>query len=251
MIELRGRTVTPGFQDAHVHPISSGLDRLRIDLSGHRGIPDYVAVVRAYADAHPDEPWLIGSGWSLADFPGGIARRETLDAVVADRPVVIQNRDGHDAWVNSRALEIAGITADTPDPARGRIARDPDGTPSGTLHELAQELVTLLAPAAGQADRERALLASQAYLRRIGITAWQDAGVDLEDDPGLQVPGRARVADRALVAAAGIPDAASTRSTSWPSGVGPAARAATRRRASSSWSTASSRTGPRRCWPRT
>ena len=77
----------------------------------------------------------------MAAFEGGTPRREDLDRIVPDRPVFLTNRDGHGAWVNSKALELAGITAATPDPADGRIERDPDGTPSGTLHEGAMDLV--------------------------------------------------------------------------------------------------------------
>jgi predicted amidohydrolase YtcJ len=89
--------------------------------------------------------------------------------------VFLPNKDGHDAWVNSRALELAGVTADTPDPHDGRIARDPDGTPLGTLHEGAQDLVERFIPPTTDLEREQALLASQAYLHGIGITNWQDA----------------------------------------------------------------------------
>ena len=88
----------------------------------------------AYADEHPDEEWIVGSGWYMGDFPGGTPRREDLDSVLPDRPGYFPNRDGHSSWVNSRALELAGITRDTPDPFGGRIERDPDGTPTGSLH---------------------------------------------------------------------------------------------------------------------
>ena len=88
----------------------------------------------------------------MADFPGGTPRREDLDAIVPDRPVFLTNRDGHGAWVNTRALELAGITADTPDPGDGRIERDPDGSPTGTLHEGAMDLVGAL-DARRHADR--------------------------------------------------------------------------------------------------
>lgn len=177
VIALRGRTVAPGFGDSHVHPVMGGLARLRCELHDARGAEDYLGIIAAYAAAHPDAAWILGGGWSLADFPGGLPRREDLDRVVPDRPVFLPNRDGHDAWVNSRALALAGITADTPDPAHGRIARDPDGTPLGTLHEGAMDLVERLVPEAGEADLRAALLESQRYLHSLGITNWQDAWV--------------------------------------------------------------------------
>jgi predicted amidohydrolase YtcJ len=181
VIELRGRTVTPGFQDAHAHPLHAGLTRGRCELHGAEGLDQYLERVAAYAASHPDVQWIQGGGWSMADFPSGLARREDLDRVVPDRPVYLPNRDVHDAWVNSRALELAGITAETPDPTHGRIARDPDGTPTGTLHEGAMELVSRLIPAAGPDEMQRALLDAQRHLHSLGITAWQDAWVTQPD----------------------------------------------------------------------
>ncbi len=181
VIELRGRTATPGFQDAHAHPIHAGLARIRCELHGERGLDRYLAVIADYAATHRDSEWILGGGWSMADFPGGLARREDLDRVVPDRPVYLPNRDVHDAWVNSRALELAGIDAGTPDPPDGRIARDPDGTPSGMLHEGAMDLVGRLAPPTTPDEMRAALLDAQRYLQALGITAWQDAWVTDED----------------------------------------------------------------------
>lgn len=178
VIELRGRTVTPGFQDAHVHPVHGGLAMLRCDLheDAMSGPPD--DLIAAYVASHPDETWIRGSGWYMAAFEGGTPRREHLDRLVPDRPAFLTNRDGHGAWVNSRALELAGITADTPDPSDGRIERDPDGTPSGTLHEGAMALVTRLMPDDTPAELEEALRLGQRYLHGLGVTAWQDAIVE-------------------------------------------------------------------------
>jgi len=124
VVQLGGRTVTPGFQDAHIHPMEAGLEALRCDLHDRRGLDTYLAVIADYAAIHPDLEWITGGGWALDDFPGGTPRAEDLDRVVSDRPVFLPNKDGHGAWVNSRALELAGITAATPDPAAGRIERD-------------------------------------------------------------------------------------------------------------------------------
>jgi predicted amidohydrolase YtcJ len=182
VIELRGRTVTPGFQDAHVHPVHGGLARLRCELHDTRGREAYLAVIAEYARTHPDEAWIRGGGWYMDDFPGGTPRREDLDAVVPDRPVFLTNRDGHGAWANTRALEIGGVTADTTDPADGRIERDTDGRPSGTLHEGAMALVERFEPDDTPADLEAALRLGQAYLHSLGITAWQDAIVRPETE---------------------------------------------------------------------
>ncbi|MEU6196209.1 amidohydrolase [Streptomyces sp. NPDC047061] len=175
VVDLAGRLLLPGFQDAHIHPVPAGLELTQCDLTGLRTAEETVAAVRAYAEAHPERAWIQGGGWSMEAFAGGTPTKELLDAVVPDRPVYLPNRDHHGAWVNSRALELAGIGRDTPDPADGRIERDASGAPSGTLQEGAMQLVGRLAPPAGPADRLAALLHAQRHLHALGITAWQDA----------------------------------------------------------------------------
>ncbi|MGV9245638.1 amidohydrolase [Streptomyces sp. NPDC003710] len=175
VVDLAGRLLLPGFQDAHVHPVPAGLELTRCDLTRARTAEDTLAAVRAYAEAHPDREWITGGGWSLEAFEGGTPTRQLLDAVVPDRPVHLVNRDHHGAWVNSRALELAGITRDTPDPADGRFERDASGEPTGMLQEGAMSHVGRLTPAATTADLLAALLYAQRHLHALGITAWQDA----------------------------------------------------------------------------
>jgi predicted amidohydrolase YtcJ len=179
--------VSPGFTDAHVHPIQGGLERLRCDLAELATREEYLAAIRAYADSRPDVEWILGGGWSMPAFPGGTPLAADLDSVVPDRPVFLPNRDHHGAWVNSRALEIAGISRDTPDPPDGRIERDADGNPTGTLHEGATALVSRHLPRTTGEDYRRALLEGQRYLHSLGVTSWQDAIVGSYsgmDDPG-------------------------------------------------------------------
>lgn len=126
VIDLKGRMVLPGMQDVHIHPISGGMEANACDLNALNTVDQYVAKIKECADAHPDDPWIKGGGWSMASFgPGAIASKKLIDAVVADRPVIVASRDGHSSWANSKAIEIAGITNDTPDPPDGRIDRDP------------------------------------------------------------------------------------------------------------------------------
>jgi predicted amidohydrolase YtcJ len=175
VVDLRGGLLLPGFQDAHVHPVQGGLERLRCDLSEIDTREGYLAAIRAYADANPDRLWIGGGGWSMTVFgPEGPTAAE-LDEVVPDRPVFLPNRDHHGGWVNSRALELAGIDRRTPDPADGRIERDADGNPTGTLHEGAMRLVEALVTGTTDDEYYRALLNAQAYLHSLGITAWQEA----------------------------------------------------------------------------
>lgn len=178
-IELSGRTLLPGFTDAHCHPVLAGVEMRRCDLHDVAESRDaYIDAVRAYAEARPDLDWIAGSGWAMAAFPGGTPSRADLDAAVLDRPAILDNRDGHGAWVNSRALELAGIDRDTADPTDGRIERTEEGEPQGTLHEGAIHLVSRLLPHPTLDEVVDGLEHAQAYLHRLGITAWQDAIVD-------------------------------------------------------------------------
>jgi predicted amidohydrolase YtcJ len=180
VIALRGRTVIPGFQDAHVHPVHGGLDALGCDLHDLMQADDYDPVIRAYADANPAASWIVGGGWYMAAFEGGTPHREVLDRLVPDRPVFLNSRDGHSAWVNSRALELAGVDATTSDPSDGRIEREADGSPAGTLQEGAMALVERFLPDLTPDHLEEALRAGQRHLHALGITAWQDAIVEPE-----------------------------------------------------------------------
>jgi hypothetical protein len=200
VIELRGRSVMPGFQDAHVHPVHGGLSFLRCDLHEDAMSGPGYDKIAAYAAAHPDETWIRGGGWYMAAFENGTPRREDLDRIVPDRPAFLLNRDGHGAWVNSRALEIAGITSDTPDPKDGRIERDPDGTPSGTLHEGAMDLVGEFVPDDSPADLEEALRLGQRHLHGFGITSWQDAAVmsDHEEPAYVALASRGELTGRVV-----------------------------------------------------
>jgi predicted amidohydrolase YtcJ len=175
VIDLRGRMVLPGFQDGHVHAGAAGLDRLRCDLSPLHSADGYLKAIRGYADAQPDADWIVGGGWAMDVFPGGTPSAVELDRAIPDRPVFLSNRDNHAAWVNSRALELAGIDGATLDPSDGRIEREEGGSPQGTLHEGAMTLVRRIMPSTSAQDIERAILIAQDYLHSLGITAWQDA----------------------------------------------------------------------------
>jgi predicted amidohydrolase YtcJ len=177
VVDVTGGLVTPGFQDAHAHPLAAGVDLLRCDLNGSSSAQDTLARIAGYSVAHPEVTWILGSGWSMAHFAAGTPTREALDAVVADRPVILSNSDGHGAWVNTRALELAGVNASTPDPRDGRIERDATGAPQGTLHEGAAALVERLAPEPTADEQLAGLLQAQHVMFSHGITAWQDAAV--------------------------------------------------------------------------
>ncbi len=175
VVDLAGGLVLPGFQDAHVHPVQAGLERLRCDLTSLHARGDYLVAVRTYAEAHTDRPWVLGGGWSMPAFGPKGPLAADLDSIVGDRPVFLPNRDHHGAWVSTAALRLAGIDRDTPDPVDGRIERDEDGEPTGTLHEGAMDLVQRIVPAASDDECDAALRVAQAHLHSLGVTAWQDA----------------------------------------------------------------------------
>lgn len=175
IVDLDGGLLLPGFVDAHIHPVEAGLEQLACDLSGERTQEGYLSAITAYATTHPDLPWIVGGGWAQAAFPGGTPLAADLDRIVPDRPVFLQNRDHHGAWVNSAALRLAGVDRTTPDPIDGRVERDADGTPNGMLHEGARSLVSRLVPADTPEDIRAALLAAQRTLHAFGVTGWQDA----------------------------------------------------------------------------
>src|SRR6266567_440689 len=175
VIDLRGRALLPGFQDAHVHPAFAGVTMTGCNLIGAASLDEALARIRSYADSCPGQAWIAGAGWRMEWFPGGTPGRELLDQVTGGRAVFLLNRDAHGAWASSRALELAGVDARTPDPPDGRIEREAGGGPQGTLHEGAATLVGRHVPPVTFEDRLAGLLLAQAHLQARGITAWQDA----------------------------------------------------------------------------
>ena len=198
-IDLNGALATPGFIDAHVHPASSGLDKLRCHFDDAGDAGSALTTVALYAAANPNLPWIVGAGWSQSWFPNGCPSKDLLDRVIADRPVLLTNTDGHGAWANSKAFDVAGITRDTPDPPDGRIERLPDGSPQGTVHEGAIELVERHAPEETVDDLEAGLMWGQQELLRHGITGWQDAIVTEKiQDAYLRLAGDGRLTGRVV-----------------------------------------------------
>lgn len=178
-LDLPGGFVLPGFQDAHVHTPGAGRNLRTVDLHDLPGRQAYLDRIAEYAATHSDEPWLVGGGWALEHFPGGLPHKRDLDAVCPDRPVFLYNRDVHGAWANSAALAIGGIDAQTPDPSDGRIERDPEtGEPTGVLHEgAAYSFEARWLPQVSRAEWETGILEGQRHLHALGITGWQDAWV--------------------------------------------------------------------------
>lgn len=171
LIDLEGKALLPGFTDAHAHPISGGLALLGCDLTGIEEPDSIIAFIDDFARENPEKTWVRAYNFWLASFPGGNPRKEWLDAIIPDRPAYVESSDGHSAWVNSKALELAGISAETPDPPNGTIERDPiSKEPTGTLREEAMYLVENLIPAYTTAELEEGLKKGLELANSLGIT---------------------------------------------------------------------------------
>ena len=181
-IEGRGRTLLPGLIDAHGHVFDLGLEAVRVRLTGTQSLSEALARVRAYAAEHAHQDWLLGAGWNQVIWKlGRFPLATELDTAVAGRPVVLERIDGHAKWLNSRALQAAGITRDTPDPQGGRIERDAAGNPSGVLVDKAMALVEKVVPEPSDAEMRAALRAALSELNALGLTSVGDAGVSARE----------------------------------------------------------------------
>ncbi|HEV7704621.1 MAG TPA: amidohydrolase [Gemmatimonadaceae bacterium] len=178
VIELKGRMLLPAFHDSHVHPLTAGLrlDECALDdLTTPAQVADSIAKC---AKARPNDAWFRGHGWQLPVFPHANPSRALLDSLVPDRPAYLRAADGHSAWVNSRALALAHVTARTKNPPDGRIERDAAGNPSGTLREGAADLVSALLPKTTDEERVRGLERAVTYANSLGIVGLQEASAD-------------------------------------------------------------------------
>ncbi len=175
VIDAAGGLLTPGFTDAHVHPVQGGYERLHCDLTDSRDAEHALSMIAEYAAAHPDDEWIVGGGWHMDHFDGGMPATELLEQVAPGRRILLSNADHHGAWASPAALVAAGIDADTPDPPSGHIDRRADGSLQGTFQESAVDLFADHLPAASTVDYVAALGEAERYLHSVGVTGWQDA----------------------------------------------------------------------------
>ncbi len=182
IIDLEGKMVLPGLHDLHIHPLSGAAQVLyQCNFPSTASPAEIVSAVKRCADDNPERTWITGGRWGSAIFPGSNAHKSLLDDIAADRPIVLSEESGHLTWANSKALELAGITRDTPDPPGGVIMRDPrTGEPTGTLKEAAAGLVRRLIPPITPAERVAAARLAVRTLNEQGVTSIKDAGVGRE-----------------------------------------------------------------------
>lgn len=182
-VDGKGKVMLPGMIDSHGHVMSLGFSALTLDLTAAKSLPEALAMVGAYAKAHPERPWIIGRGWNQELWPEKrFPTAAELDAVVPDRPVWLGRVDGHAGWANSKALAASSVTAATKDPVGGKIERiAPSGKPAGVLVDNAMELVDAKVPPPRPEDRDLALHKAQEILLSRGVTAIADMGTTIED----------------------------------------------------------------------
>lgn len=203
----QGKVVIPGLIDAHLHIMGLGFGALTLDLSQTRSLEEAQEAIKDFADANPGRQWIIGRGWNQEIW--GLGRFPTaaeLDAVVGDRPVAMERVDGHATWVNSRAMQLAGVTAQTADPAGGRIERLAGSrAPAGVFVDAASNLIYSVVPEPRPRERDLALLKAQQILLSMGITAAADMGTTMEDWQAFRRAGDAGTLDMRIMSyAAGI-----------------------------------------------
>jgi len=181
VIDAKGKLVLPGFTDCHVHFMSGSLGLTQVDLTGANTIEEIQKRVKDYAAAHPTLPWITGMGWQYPTFGAtALPNKKILDDVMVDRPVYLVAYDGHSSWANSKALAMAGIDRNTPDPPNGKIVRDANGEATGALKEAAGDLVERLMPKPTREERLTALRKGLHEANRLGVVRVHSAGGDFE-----------------------------------------------------------------------
>jgi predicted amidohydrolase YtcJ len=186
-IDGKGATLLPGLIDAHGHVTSQGMALSAVDLVGSSSESVAQARVKAFIGEHPEQEWIQGRGWNQVLWPGkNFPDRNTLDAVSGDRAVALRRIDGHAMWANSKALELAGIGADTPDPEGGQIIRDQNGRATGVLIDNAMNLVFSVMPPITDADMAAFALTAMRELARLGVTSVHDAGIKAQEVRAFQ-----------------------------------------------------------------
>ncbi|MCI0352655.1 MAG: amidohydrolase [Acidobacteriales bacterium] len=184
VVDAQKRLVLPGITDSHIHFMDGSLSLGRVNLDETRNVEDIQRVLQEYVAAHPatndHNAWVLGRGWSYPSFPEALPHKKYIDPIIPDRPAFIEGFDGHTYWANSKALELAGITRDTPDPPNGHIVRESSGELTGALKEAAADLVQRILPKITREERLTALRAGIAAANRAGLTRVHSCGGDFE-----------------------------------------------------------------------
>lgn len=179
--DAQGASVTPGFNDAHVHFVSGCLSLTQVNLLSAQRLEEVEDLIRRYVADNPSLGCVVGRGWLYGAFPNGLPTRQQLDLLVPDRPAIMRCYDGHTVWVNSQALQQAGIDKETRDPTDGVIVRDEQGTPTGVLKEGAQRLIEGIIPKPTRSDKLAAMRQGIRLAHQLGVASIQEAGLSEEE----------------------------------------------------------------------
>lgn len=198
VVDLHGHTVLPGLHDMHVHPVYGGLAHARCKIPQGSTLQQTQARVKACAERTGDGKWVVGGQWD-APALGGIPNRAMLDTVVPDQPVFLWDTSAHSAWVNSKALQLAGITRDTPNPKGGIIERDASGRPTGIVRETAADMLYSHVPRATEAEVRSALAWSLHRMLSYGITSFTEAAVGFSAGEEREIKAYAALADAGVL----------------------------------------------------
>lgn len=176
VVELDGRALVPGFIDSHTHFIAGGFQLSSVDLRDAGTPEEFARRIGDFAGGLPSGAWITGGDWDHERWGGELPRKEWVDSLTPENPVLVQRLDGHMVLANSLALEAAEVTAATVDPSGGTIVRNPDGTPTGVLKDEAMSLVYRVVPASSEAEMDGALQAAAAHALSLGVTQVHDMG---------------------------------------------------------------------------
>lgn len=183
LLDLGGKTVLPGLIDAHGHVFGLGTNESQLSLRATNNLAEALAAISTYAQASTQRQWILGGEWNQAIWKlGRFPTAAELDSAISNRPAWFRRVDGHAGWANSKAMQLAGITKATPDPAGGKIERDANGEATGILVDAAMDIMEKVIPPQNDAELRSALDAALAQLRSVGLTTVHDAGVDVQAD---------------------------------------------------------------------
>ena len=181
VFDLEGKTLLPGIIDAHGHVMGLGFQELQINLAGITSLQGTLQELKEYAEANPELEWIIGRGWNQTLWEENrFPTAADLDQVIPDRPVWLSRVDGHAGWANTKAIQLAQVSTDTPDPVGGKIIRDNRGRPTGVFIDAAEGYVQTVVPESTREEQTLALNAALSLLSSFGVTSVHDAGVGVE-----------------------------------------------------------------------
>lgn len=181
IIDLKGKMVMSGINDAHIHFLSGSLGLTQIDLNECTSEDEALKIIAEYAKNNPSKKWIVGTGWQYKIFNSGMPHKASLDKIINDRPVFISSYDGHSGWANSKALALAGVTRDSKYSGFGAIIKDSVGEPTGAFTEGANAMIRDLMPEPNRTEKLNALKIGMKYAASLGITSIQNASGSLEE----------------------------------------------------------------------